>query len=471
MAFTPGCKKYLEQLPDQRTEVNSPAKVAELLGSAYPRASYIPFLEGMSDNVQDKGTDRNDRANRQSWFWEDLTDREQDTPDFYWQNAYAAIAAANQALAVIDAASDKSAYSASKGEALLARAYAHFMLVTIYSKAYDAGTAGTDPGIPYVTTPENVVIKKYERKTVAYVYEQIEKDLTEGLPLINDNSYTGAPSYHFTTTAAHAFATRFYLFKKDYAKVVAHANSTFVGVSALPYLRPVNTVYSKMSPGVAQKEYTKATTKANLLLAESRSVWARNLETNRYGCDPKLADALRDINVSGASFDYKFYYRAPENQFTPKFEELFIRVDQNANIGTPWNMIPLLTAEEVLFNRAEANTELGNYDDAITDLNDFISQRATSYNPLLHSLSQNKVRAYYKTPDTRAALISSILTFKRSEFVFEGLRWFDILRHKLPVTHISFDGKTRRTLGPSDPRRMLQLPQEAQLSGLELNPR
>ncbi|NLR65669.1 RagB/SusD family nutrient uptake outer membrane protein [Chitinophaga varians] len=472
MTVAPGCKKYLEQLPDQRTEVNTPSKVAELLTSAYPRANYIPFIEAMSDNANDKGTDDNTRYNRQPWFWEVSSDRDQDTPDFYWQKAYAAIAAANQALEVINQASDKAAYSASKGEALLCRAYAHFMLVTIFSQSYDAATAAKDPGIPYVTKPEKIVVEKYERKTVAYVYEQIEKDLTEGLPLIDDNSYTNAPSYHFTTSAAHAFAARFYLFKKEYAKVVEHANQTFPAGKALPYLRPVNSTYNNMEELVLRKEYTRATQKANLLLAESQSWWARNLRTNRYGCDPVLGAMLnsRD-NPSGARLSYKVYYSRPEDYFVPKFYELFIRVDQNANIGDGWDMIPLFTAEEVLFNRAEANTELGNFDAAIADINDFLSQRVDGYVASAHNLSVGKVRNYYRTVDSRSAIIQAILYYKKVEYIFEGLRWFDILRHKIPVVHTSFDGKTKMVLGANDPRRMVQIPQEAQLSGLELNPR
>ncbi|MBC9934748.1 RagB/SusD family nutrient uptake outer membrane protein [Chitinophaga qingshengii] len=472
ITVAPGCKKYLEQLPDQRTEVNSPAKVAELLTSAYPRANYIPFLEAMSDNANDKGTNNNSRYNRQPWFWEVSSDRDQDTPDYYWQKAYAAIAAANQALMVIENAEDQSAYRASKGEALLARAYAHFMLVTIYCKSYDAASAAKDPGIPYVTKPENVVVEKYERKTVAYVYQQIEKDLTEGLPLIDDNSYMVAPAYHFTTAAAHAFATRFYLFKKEYDKVVQHANLTFPAGKALPYLRPVNTTYNAMEELVLRKEYTRATQKANLLLVETQSVWARDLRDNRYGCDPVLGNLInsRD-NPSGGRLSYKVYYTRPEDFFVPKFYELFIRVDQNANIGDPYDMIPLLTAEEVLFNRAEANTELGNYEAALADVNDFLSQRISGYIATTHNLTVGKVRNYYGTIDTRSAIIQTILYFKRIEYMFEGLRWFDILRHKLPVVHTSFDGKVKMTLGPNDPRRMVQIPQEAQLSGLELNPR
>ncbi len=48
--------------------------------------------------------------------------------------------------------------------------------------------------------------------TVKGVYENIEKDLTEGLQLLKPGSWE-VPKYHFNPQAAHAFAARFYLFK------------------------------------------------------------------------------------------------------------------------------------------------------------------------------------------------------------------------------------------------------------------
>ena len=117
----------------------------------------------------------------------------------------------------ISKAANPNDYSAQKGEALVARAYAHFMLVNFFSKFYDPATASTDPGIPYVTEPEKVFIKQYDRKTVQYVYDMIEKDLLEGLPLYRIRNYN-VPRYHFNRAAANAFATRFYLYKKDIPK-------------------------------------------------------------------------------------------------------------------------------------------------------------------------------------------------------------------------------------------------------------
>ncbi|MBT1695642.1 RagB/SusD family nutrient uptake outer membrane protein [Fulvivirgaceae bacterium PWU4] len=477
---TAGCSDYLEHLPDQRAELNTPAKVAELTASAYPRANYITFLEAMSDNAEDKALSGSDIINRSPWFFEDVPDRNEDTPDFYWFSAYTAIASANHVLEVIGNAPDQKPYNASKGEALVARAYAHFMLVTLFSRVYDPVTASQDPGIPYVTETEKEVVKKYERKTVAYVYEQIEKDLTEGLPLIDNNSYKeGAGKYHFTTAAAHAFATRFYLFKQDYRKVVDHANQTFPDGDILSNLRPLNSAaYRAQEPLVKLAEYTKADASANLLLVEAPSLWGRRLRNYRYGFSSHLLEKMVwDNNVTGGLWAYMFY-GDDASVFTPKFREHFVKQDPNADIGTPYNIIPLFTAEEVLFNRAEANAMLGNYDEALKDLNDFASTRiiindsnAPYYDPAKHTITRPRLLTFYKTQDVEAALVTAILDFKRVEFIFEGLRWFDILRHHIPVVHTPDNRKNIITLGPNDPRRVLQIPQEAQMSGIELNPR
>jgi len=148
------CSKYLEKEPDNRANLNTPQKVSQLLGTAYPQSNYIPFTETFSDNVGDNGTFSDFMgasqltANADAFFFRDTRSTDQDTPEDYWFACYKAIAAANQALKAISEARDQDAYRAQRGEAMVARAYAHFMLVNLFSKFYDAATAGTDPGIP-----------------------------------------------------------------------------------------------------------------------------------------------------------------------------------------------------------------------------------------------------------------------------------------------------------------------------------
>lgn len=471
-----GCEDFLSTEPDStRATLDSPEKVSQLLVTAYPRGNYFLFAESMSDNVADIGRGEDDRTNRGSFLFNEVetTVDFEDSPDMYWAECYRAISVANQALKVCDEAANPDAFSAQRGEALVARAYAHFMLVSFFSKFYDPTTPNSDPGIPYVTETEEVVIKKYERKTVAYVYEMIEKDLTEGLPLINDAGYT-VPKYHFTTAAAHAFATRFYLFKRDYQKVIDHATAIYTTATLGTSLRPWNTTYASMSPDQLFKTYATVGENANLLLVETKSYYARYLSSYRYGLsfakysEISYASRIADAN---ARWVFPLYYRADNNYFIPKLDEYFVRISANADIGDGYVMIPLFAAEEVLFNLAEAYTNMGRNNEALELLNLYVAKRIINYTASTDNLTIAKINRFYgTTSNTKQGLLNTVYEFKRAEFLQEGLRWFDVQRLGITVTHQTADG-TIITVPKDDPRRVVQIPQSAVLSGIELNPR
>ncbi|GAO43928.1 RagB/SusD family nutrient uptake outer membrane protein [Flavihumibacter petaseus] len=466
-----GCSKFLEKSPDNRTELNTPEKVSQLLGTAYPQANYMDFAESMSDNVGDKGVGVPDLTNVGSFRFEDIIDNNQDSPEYYWNACYSAIAAANQALKTCLTASDPQNYISQKGEALVARAYNHFMLVTLFAKCYDPETAVSDPGVPYVTEPEDVVIKQYDRKTVAYVYEMIEKDLLEGLPLLDDKRYN-VPKYHFTRVAANAFASRFYLFKRDYEKVVTYSSQALGSGSPTTLLRPWNTDYLAMTYQELFEVYARASTNANLLLVESSSTWARYYYRVRFALNNAKRDEVLAENVTGGewAFLYHLYSSGGENLLIPKINEYFVQSSINANIGLPYVMIPLFTAEEVLFNRAEANAWLGNTSASLVDLNAYASTRIRNYSAAANNITATKIRNYYNTSNATVGTVRTVLDFKRAEYLQEGMRWFDILRYQIPVQHRTAEGEVI-TLGSDDPRRLLQLPQSTSLSGLQPNPR
>jgi hypothetical protein len=466
---TTGCKKFLEKNPDNRAAVSTPEQVSQLLGTAYPQGNYMTFTESISDNVTDKGEGSQDKTNIDPYFFQDVTDNQQDSPENYWNACYTAIAAANQALETIKNASDTSLYRAQKGEALVCRAYAHFMLVTFFAKMYNVNTAGTDLGIPYVTTPETVVFKQYDRKTVAYVYQMIEQDLTQGLPLIDDTKYT-IPRYHFTKAAASAFAARFYLFKKDYAKVITHANVVFSSGNPASLLRPWNTVYRFMTPAELFAVYQKATEPANLLLVETVSNWGRDYYSVRYGWNSSKRDEILGDNPTGGNYSFTVYTVGTNNYLIPKINEYFVRNSVNANIGLPYVMVPLFTTEEVLFNRAEAYLNQNNTNAAMADLNTYASTRINNYKVADHEITAAKLQNYYGTSNLFNNVRDAILDFKRAEYVQEGMRWFDLLRYNRSVTHTRTDGPTL-TLPASDPRRAFQLPASVSTSGMPLNPR
>ncbi len=472
-----GCKKYLDKEPDNRAILDTPEKVSQLLGTAYPQGNYQAFAETMSDNVEDLRTGGSDNVIRDPFFFNDSKENQQDSPEFYWYACYSAIAAANQALKTISEAGNPNDYSAQKGEALVARAYAHFMLVNFFSKFYDETTAGSSPGIPYVTEPENVFIKQYDRKTVQYVYDMVEKDLLEGIPLIQDKVYK-VPKYHFNKAAAYAFATRFYLFKKDYAKVIQYANLVVPGNNFATNLRQWNTTYRSITDVTELfKIYAKATENANLLLVETSSVWSRYYYTSRYAVGTNKIGQIfpRPDPLSRGNFAFSLYSLG-DNQLVPKIDEYFVKVSVNAEIGIPYVMVPLFTVEEVLFNRAEAYAYTNNFASAIADLNTYASTRILNYSTAANNITEARINTVFGTTNTKDGLIGAILYYKRAEFIHEGMRWFDILRYKLPVVHTTVPDPSGAVtelarLTPDDPRKVLQIPQSTSLAGLAPNPR
>ena len=474
---TPSCNKYLDENPDNRTEINSVDKVAQLVTTAYPQYDYLTFAEAASDNAEDKGNGVGTISDLSSfpYFWQDVVGSGTGTAGNYWNGCYAGIAAANQALEAIEKNNLGPEVLPYKGEAMVARAYAHFMLVTFFSKAYVPGGPNDSPGIPYVTVPETQVIKQYERETVKITYEKIEKDLTEGMKLLSASAYK-VPKYHFTPAAAHAFASRFYLFKAEWQKVIDHSNATATGGDLASNQRPINTTLRDMTLAEYQNAFTRSDQKSILLLANQYANYQR-LTSPRYGYGQTLVTMFAaNRNVTGGkALANKIIYYAVPNYTTYKYKEYFYRVSPNANTGFPYIMSPLLTIDETLMNRAEAYAQLGQNDNALRDINSFYSVRVNGYSPSADAVTLGKIAAFYPTiTDVKAGLIRTILDAKKADFLQEGIRWFDILRHRLTVKHNFYDSfgvETFKELGPDDPRRVFQIPQETTLSGLTLNPR
>jgi len=476
LVFT-SCNKYLEENPDNRAEINTVEKVAGLLVSAYPQRHYL-FTETASDNVEDKTAAL---ALNQSqpyvdlYFWRDPSGSGNSTPAEYWNACYAAIAAANHALKAIEDNDLGAKADPYKGEALIARAYAHHMLVTLFAPAYEIGEPNDGMGIPYVTEPETVVFKEYDRGTVAGVYQKIEEDLKEGLKLLKAGSWK-VPKYHFNPQAANAFAARFYLFKGDWDKVIEHVSAILPENNFYENLRQYAGNMYNYTSDEHRQNYTKAEMPFNLLLANTYSVYHRSSGSggNRYGFGEQVKNHYAGTTVFGAPFRYRLFSWGAPNYNPGKFNEYFHYTNVAQGIGYPYIMMPLFTVDEALLNRAEAYIRKHDYARAIEDLNTFGRSRIVGYNQGTHGLTIAKAKTFTGKSDDEEALLEALLDSKKRAFIWEGLRWMDILRHKITVKHNHIDAtgtETFQELPHGDVRRMFQLPQEVSLSGLPLNPR
>ncbi|ANI88804.1 hypothetical protein A9P82_05580 [Arachidicoccus ginsenosidimutans] len=466
------CKKFLNKNPDNRTQINTIDKLKQLVGTAYPQADYLTFAETASDNAEDKGSgDINDYLTAY-YFWNDYPNNDANTAISYWNGCYTAIAAANQALESIKENNFGADADPYKGEALVCRAYAEHMLSIFFAKPYVNGGDNSSPGVPYPVTPETTLLGKYTRGTVQSTYDSIEADLTEGMKLLSANAYD-VPKYHFTPAAAHAFAARFYLFKGEWQKVIDQVAQIIPSGDIKDNLRQWTSVFKPLSPQDFNNAFTKTDVKATLLMNSSYSTYQRVYTTPEYGYGSTLSNMfLSGGNCIGKALDNKVFNYGLPNYTTYKWKEYFYYA--TANTGYPYLPMILFTVDEALLNRAEAYAQLGQFDLALQDLNTFYSVRMSYYNPINDAVTFSKIMAYYSISDEKEGVIRAILDAKKAEFLQEGLRWLDIVRTGITVRHNVIDSRGVETfieLKPDDPRRLFQLPEEAKLAGLELNPR
>ncbi len=479
-----GCDDFLSELPDNRTVIDSPEQISELLTGAYPNDNYMLFAELMSDNAGFRSLRNRDNLLEQSvyeWQVPDFDQNQRDSPVAFWEDSYKAIAQANEALALIKNSEGNFDLKGQKGEALLVRAYSHFMLVNFWAKHYDPATAKSDLGIPYVLEPETVLFKEYKRNTVQEVYDFIEKDITDGLALVQNNY--AQPKFHFTKEAGYALAVRFYTYKGEWDNVIKFASKVLT--NPVDEIRDEVTLAGSLNSDGLANQYASKDEKANILIASPSSTWQRAYFASRYGMDTRKRNELfsDETNPFDKRWAYSLFQVGVGNLFLSKFEEYFRSTNPTTGVGLPFSAIVLFDKDEVLLNRAEAYAMKGDYVKSVKDLSDFVSKKTENYDPATDILTEdlivskfplvaNEYEPYYTLNSKQSSFVKAVAEFKRKEFYHEGLRWFDVRRFNIKVDH-TIDELSNNviTLEKGDPKRELQIPNDAIAAGITPNPR
>ena len=357
---TVSCNDFLDKTPDNRTELNTDLKIAKLLVSAYPDVSPNELFELYSDNSDDSGPTYGyyQLSEKECYNWEDTKEEYQDTPNSLWGGYYGAISAANMALKAIEEKGNPASLNPQRGEALVCRAYCHFMLATIFCNAYDTH-ASESLGIPYMEDVETTVSPRYERGTLEEVYRKVERDLLEGVELISDDGYS-VPKYHFTRKAAYAFAARFYLYymKPDFSncdRVIDFATRV-LGSNPDDLLRDWEALSNLSVNGNVQADaYIASSNEANLLISSTVSNWGAlgsdYLVGPRYFHNQTLATSETCLSAGlWGSSDY--LYLKPFS--TTGFVASILRKSGLYDGGYLYYMPVLFSTDETLLCRAEA---------------------------------------------------------------------------------------------------------------------
>lgn len=502
-----GCNKFLDKAPDDRTQINDVETAKELAVTAYSEYSVIPLFEFRSDNVVDKGT-RFDIRPRFAYaiyeYDENVPSTYQDSPQGYWRASYGAISAANQVLSDLDRIQATGAEAdAVRGEALMCRAYAMYMLAQAFTVPYDPATAGTDLGLPYPTEPEEELIKTYERGTLKELYEKIVADFEAGYKVIG-NAYK-APKFHFTRQASAAFGTRLYRTLHNWDRVIELGNEVF-GDNIHLYTRKINVPGHYNGTYYERKQiWSLETENCNLLVNVALSSWGRSV-AYRYGFNTKLRDHIKKVQNSVASGD-NFLGTAPAYNFfggsdwanIPKNEEHFKVTNQATGTGYVYTQEVLLSGDEVLFNMAEAYAMKNDFTKTEELLQVFVSNFMAGYdaNDPTFRVTKDKIMAYYQdklgknlpdpvhgvevnsfnpsfqTTPEQEAYLRACVDMKRIAFIQDGLRWIDNRQFRMDIVHNVFSAGDAKeeylVLRGTDPRYAYQLPANV-LPYLEKNP-
>jgi starch-binding outer membrane protein, SusD/RagB family len=417
MLIMPGCKKFV-QIPLPSTELvtasvfnNSAAATAALTniyteiasnGESFNMAEYSGLL---ADELTNYST--------YSIMVDYYTNSMNAAPNIYfgpWQDFYNYIYQAN---AVISALQGNGSISSSIeqqliGEARFMRAFCLFYLTNCYGS------------VPIVTSTDYTINASIGRSSPTAVYVQIIADLTAANQLLNVN-YVDASDTTTTTertrpnkAAAEALLARVYLYtgKYDSAEIYASQvinNSMYQLCVNLSPLMGANSVFLTNSTEAIFQLATPLPTSQNtadaqdfiLQGAPSTSNYAAS---NCTTISPQLLSAFEPndlrrtnwIDSTATTPDYYFPYKY-----------------QAFNTSTVTEYVMMLRLAEQYLIRSEAEANLGDSTDAITDLNKIRTRAGlTVYNPLING-----------------SLLAAILHERQVELFTEwGHRWFDLIR-------------------------------------------
>ena len=518
VAILASCSDQLDTLPDNRTTLDTPKKIAGLLVTAYPDRTPTLFNEWMSDNTDYMG-EQNSQGNRggdQYFFWQEQTEGGNDSPEMVWMLYYEGVYKANEALAAIEdqGGPKNDILRNSKGEALLIRAYDHFILANEFCRPYNGKTSTKDAGLYYATgiADFSAAAEQSNRGTVADVYEKIAADIEAGIPLLNDTYEV--PKYHFNKQAAYAFATRFYLYYEKWEKAKEYADK-LLGSNPAASLRDYRALQamplSKSEQAVKIAEaYCSASADCNLLVQTSVSnagmALAPWLTSKRYTLTNYLSETelFQSNNIWGTSSNLiwkPFTVNSGESNFAllMKLPREFEIRNTTTGSGYLRTLNVDFTMDEALLNRAEAEIMLGQNDAACADMTiwmkNFFNTNVT--------LTPTSVQTYFKTVpyayadaakmvpsfkkhisprftidaegSVQESLLQCLLNFRRIETVHQGMRWMDIRRYNIEIPRrlIGANGRPSKNLDwleKDDPRQVVQIPQSIREAGVAGNP-
>ena len=364
-------------------------------------------------------------SNRASFYYDMnyQTASEFNTSTVSWQSPYVVIGRANRIIAAAeggalsDAAEAKATIDQYAAEAKVLRALAHFDLVRIYGKPYTEDQ-GASLGVPLVTEVLESNAKP-ARSTVAEVYTQVVKDLTEAISS-NALATETEPGY-VSVWGAKAILSRVYLNMGDYANALSVAEDIIKNSGAALWTRDQYfKAWDASTPNESEFLFrlnVAGSTDNNDLNGignlQQRDGYKEMVATKKFvdmlTSDPEdvrndmflPATAAKEVATYGTNKVYLNKLRG-----------------QGGNLRNV-TIVPIIRLSEVYLTAAECAFRNNDKTKAVEYLNDLVKNRTTT-------------EASLATVDN--ITLERILIERRKELIGEGQRYFDALRNNETIT-------------------------------------
>lgn len=351
----------------------------------------------------------------------------------YWSEAYEAVNAANLIIGQIDNLADGDVKNNILGQALAARAIAHFDLVRVYGMIpTQSAEANSSPGIVYIKVEDGDTGDPFAqpaRETVGSNYAEIIGDLERASQLIGASNGEG----RLNRDGVFAMLSRVYLYNGDYQLAINAANQVTTSIVDANVEGALLGVYEDSSNAGVIIEWSVNTSS----------------ESSFNNVGVLYSQTTPPNTVSEYVIDYEFFNNLDPNDLRAEVMQYDATNQGNSYnairkfLGEPGQVngrvdIKVLRAAEVLLNKAEAQFEIDPAA-ALATLNTLRDARYTSYTG----------------GETGQALEDAIQYERRVELSFEGHRFFDLKRRGEAVVR-SNNGDIQD--GSGTPPEVLTLP-------------
>ena len=343
-----------------------------------------------------------------------------------WKSPYIVIGRANRIIAAAeggalsDAAEAKATIDQYAAEAKVLRALAHFDLVRIYGKPYTEDQ-GASLGVPLVTEVLESNAKP-ARSTVAEVYTQVVKDLTEAISS-NALATETEPGY-VSVWGAKAILSRVYLNMGDYANALSVAEDIIKNREKFGAALWTRDQYIKAWDASTPNESeflfrlnVAGSTDSNDLNGignlQQREGYKEMVATKKFvdmlTSDPE--DVRNEMFLPATAAKEVATY-GTNKVFLNKLR------GQGGNLRNV-TIVPIIRLSEVYLTAAECAFRNNDKTKAVEYLNDLVKNRTTTVASLATVDNITRER---------------ILIERRKELIGEGQRYFDALRNNETIT-------------------------------------